>query len=110
MSRFGITRKRRLCQGKAADDQAANLARNKNGKQECGVPVYAETLLGATRRSGFAPGIGNCIRQKFVSGEMNSTPIYCFQSRDRWMEPTRHSGHCPVPSFAMLSFRPTDTT
>ncbi len=52
---------------------------------------YAETLLGIIRRIGFAPGIGNCMCQKFVSGEINSTPIYCLPSRARWMETTRHS-------------------
>jgi len=33
----------------------------------------------------------NCMCQKFVSGEMNSTPMYCLPSRARWMETTRLS-------------------
>src|SRR5260370_41961247 len=109
MSRFGISRKRRLCQGKAADGQTANQARNKNWEQECGAPVYAETLLGAIRRSGFTPGIGNCMCQKFVSGETNSTPIYCLPSRALWMETTRHSIDCEVLSFNRITVCPTNT-
>jgi len=35
------------------------------------------------RRSGFAPGVGNCMCQKFISGELNSTPTYCLPSRAR---------------------------
>src|SRR2546430_5014710 len=47
MSRFGITRKRRLCQGKAADDQTANLAR----KQKRGAGMRCSGLRGDFARS-----------------------------------------------------------
>ena len=70
---------------------------------------YAETLLGIIRRIGFAPGIGNCMCQKFVSGEINSTPIYCLPSRARWMETTRHSIDCAVLSFISISCCPART-
>jgi len=60
-------------------------------EQTCSASFYAETLFGSIRRSGLAPGIGNCMCQKFVSGELNSTPTYCLPSRARWMETTRHS-------------------
>src|SRR5215472_8674716 len=52
---------------------------------------YAEALLGSTRRSGFAPGVGNCMCQKLASADRNSTPTYCLPSRARWIETTRHS-------------------
>jgi len=70
---------------------------------------YAEALLGTIRRSGFAPGIGNCMCQKFISGEINSTPIYCLPSRARWMETTRLSIDCAVLSFIRISVCPTNT-
>src|SRR5229473_1579223 len=60
------------------------------------VAVYADALVGTGRRIGFAPGRGNCICQKFVSDERNSTPRYCLLSRARWMETTRHSIDCEV--------------
>src|SRR6266478_5754000 len=78
-------------------------------EQQCRSLLYAEILLGTIRRSGFAPGIGNCICQKFVSGEINSTPIYCLLSRARWMETTRHSMDCVVCSFIRISVCPTNT-
>src|ERR1700746_1286943 len=71
-------------------------------------PAYAETLLGSIRRNGLAPGIGNCMCQKFVSGELNSTPTYCLPSRARWMETTRHSTDWVVWSFNRMSVCPTN--
>jgi hypothetical protein len=47
--------------------------------------------------------------QKFVSGDKNSTPIYCLPSRARWMDTTRHSIDCAVWSFIRISVCPTNT-
>src|SRR5205814_2706488 len=52
-------------------------------QQKYATRCYAETLLGNIRRSGFARGVGNCMCQKFISGELNSTPTYCLPSRAR---------------------------
>src|SRR5258708_26297295 len=91
-----ISGKPRWSERKTAEIQTVNRERRRNEEQEYCAPFYAETLLGIIRRSGLAPGIGNCMCQKFVSGEMNSTPIYCLPSRARWIETTRHSIDCVV--------------
>src|SRR6266567_3500848 len=80
-----------------------------NEEEQCRSLLYAETFVGIIRRIGFVPGIGNCMCQKFVSGETNSTPTYCLPSRALWMDTMWHSIDCAVWSFFRITVCPTNT-